>query len=61
MPKKVSTGKVTGLSDQAVKKATGKSWQEWLAILDKAGARKMTHTKNRRETSSAESMDELST
>jgi uncharacterized protein YndB with AHSA1/START domain len=44
MPKEILTGKVAGLSDQAVKKATGKSWQEWLAILDKAGARKMNHT-----------------
>ena len=44
MPKKIPTDKVAGLSDRAVKKATGKSWREWLAILDKAGARKMNHT-----------------
>lgn len=30
-------------SDAAVQKATGKAWQQWLALLDKAGAKKMTH------------------
>jgi hypothetical protein len=32
------------VSDEAVKKATGKIWSEWFAILDKAGAKKMSHT-----------------
>lgn len=31
------------MSDDAVKTKTGKTWSEWFAILDKAGARKMTH------------------
>lgn len=31
------------MSDEAVKAKTGKAWKEWFAILDKAGARKMTH------------------
>ena len=31
------------MSDEAVKAKTGKTWKEWFAILDKAGARKMTH------------------
>lgn len=33
----------TRISDEAVKKATGKTWKEWLLLLDKAGARDMTH------------------
>jgi hypothetical protein len=31
-------------SSEAVKKATGKGWHEWFAILDKAGAKKLDHT-----------------
>jgi hypothetical protein len=31
-------------SDEAVKKASGKTWVQWFALLDKAGAKKMTHT-----------------
>jgi len=31
------------MSDEAVKKATGKTWPQWFAILDKAGAKKMAH------------------
>src|SRR4029453_10412841 len=44
--KKVTTKKTSEgprLSDAAVKAKTGKGWKEWFAILDKAGARKMTH------------------
>ncbi len=33
----------TKVSDVAVKKRTGRNWKEWFAILDKAGAGKMTH------------------
>ncbi len=33
------------MSDEAVKAKTGKVWKEWFTILDKAGARKMTHQK----------------
>ncbi len=32
-----------GISSAAVEKATGRGWAEWFAILDKAGARSMTH------------------
>jgi hypothetical protein len=32
-----------GVSSAAVRKATGKTWREWLAILDKAGAAKLPH------------------
>jgi uncharacterized protein YndB with AHSA1/START domain len=31
------------MSDGAVQAKTGKTWPEWFAILDKAGAQKMTH------------------
>jgi uncharacterized protein YndB with AHSA1/START domain len=31
------------MSDDAVKAKTGKTWNEWFAILDKAGGKKMTH------------------
>lgn len=35
--------KLSGVSSQAVLKATGKTWDEWLTILDAAGAQKMQH------------------
>jgi hypothetical protein len=44
MVKSSSAQKIAGISDEAVKKRTGHSWNRWLAILDKAGARKMNHT-----------------
>jgi uncharacterized protein YndB with AHSA1/START domain len=31
------------MSDDAVKAKTGKTWKQWFAILDKAGAHKMNH------------------
>lgn len=31
------------MSDAAVKAKTGKTWKEWFAILDSAGANKMSH------------------
>ena len=31
------------ISEAAVTKATGKSWSQWLSLLDKAGAKKMDH------------------
>ncbi len=34
-----------GVGDEAVKKATGKTWDQWIAALDKAGCRKMDHKK----------------
>jgi uncharacterized protein YndB with AHSA1/START domain len=37
------TQKQAGMTDAAVRKATGKGWDEWFAILDKAGAQKMKH------------------
>jgi hypothetical protein len=32
-----------GISSAAVKKATGKTWTQWLVLLDKAGAKKLPH------------------
>lgn len=31
------------ISDEAAKKATGKNWKQWFALLDKAGAKNMVH------------------
>jgi hypothetical protein len=31
------------MSDEAVKAKTGKTWKEWFAILDKAGASELSH------------------
>lgn len=35
--------KKTAIGDEAVKRATGRDWTEWLKLLDKAGAKKMDH------------------
>lgn len=35
--------KFSGKSDEAVKKATGKTWDEWFTLLDAKGARDMSH------------------
>jgi uncharacterized protein YndB with AHSA1/START domain len=35
--------KSSGISDAAVRKATGLTWNEWIAQLDKLGARKLSH------------------
>jgi len=35
--------KYAGVSSEAVQKATGKTWAEWLALLDAAGAQQMHH------------------
>ncbi len=43
MPKTTNDIKPPRLSDEAVKAKTGKAWKEWFAILDKAGARKLSH------------------
>lgn len=38
-----STDRVGGISSAAVERATGKSWEQWLATLDADGAAAMTH------------------
>ncbi len=35
--------KAGGMSDDAVRKRTGKGWTEWFAILDSAGGKTMAH------------------
>jgi len=43
MAKTSTETKSPRMSDVAVKAKTGKTWKEWFAILDKAGAHKLTH------------------
>ena len=38
-----NTAKGPRMSDEAVKSKTGKNWKEWFSVLDRAGAKKMTH------------------
>jgi hypothetical protein len=40
---KRTVAKYGGISSVAVRKATGKTWAQWLALLDKAGAKKLPH------------------
>jgi len=43
MAKAASAKNTDRISDDAVKKATGKTWTQWFAVLDKSGARKLPH------------------
>ena len=43
MSAKATSEKIAGVSSDAVRKATGKTWPQWLALLDRAGAKKMSH------------------
>lgn len=43
MAKLFQIKRVNGVSDDAVKAKTGKKWDEWFKVLDKAGARMMDH------------------
>ena len=43
MPTATKAAKGPRMSDAAVKAKTGKTLKEWFAILDKAGAKKLTH------------------
>lgn len=43
MPKSSVAKIAPAMSDQAVQAKTGKTWDEWFAILDRAGAKKMSH------------------
>jgi uncharacterized protein YndB with AHSA1/START domain len=43
MATKASEGTAPRMSDDAVKAKTGRTWKQWFAILDKAGAKKMSH------------------
>lgn len=35
--------RLAGVTSEAVHRATGKTWDEWLRVLDRAGAKRMTH------------------
>jgi len=37
------TKQAAGISDDAVKAKTGKTWSQWFMLLDKAGAKKLGH------------------
>ena len=41
--KDVDFAAVAGMSDDAVQKATGRSWAEWVRVLDEAGASSKIH------------------
>jgi hypothetical protein len=41
--KKPATHMTTRIGDEAVRAKTGKTWSQWFAILDKIGAKKMSH------------------
>src|SRR5262245_18367923 len=43
MVKATATKRTAGISDAAVRKRTGKTWAEWFALLDKAGADQWPH------------------
>jgi len=38
-----TTPRIPRISDEALQLKTGKNWQEWFAILDRAGAKRMNH------------------
>jgi len=40
---KAKAVKLAGVGNEAVHRATGRDWDEWLRILDRAGARRMSH------------------
>jgi len=43
MAQTTKTQKTAGISDDAVRVATGMTWPQWLKILDDAGAKQLTH------------------
>ena len=43
MASKTNSSVAPRMSDEAVQAKTGKNWKEWFAILDKAGAKKLSH------------------
>src|SRR5262245_42167985 len=43
MPSRASPTTINGISSQAVAAKTGRTWQQWLEILDAAGAKKLDH------------------
>jgi len=41
--KKAAARKLAGVTPAAVLKATGRTWEQWLKVLDRAGAKSMPH------------------
>jgi len=41
--KRVAARRLAGVGNEAVLKATGRTWDEWLKVLDRAGAKAMPH------------------
>jgi len=41
--RKAAPVRFAGVGNDAVLKATGRAWSEWLRLLDRAGAKKMSH------------------
>lgn len=41
--KRAPARRLAGVGNEAVMRATGRTWEEWLKLLDRAGARKMSH------------------
>jgi uncharacterized protein YndB with AHSA1/START domain len=42
-PRALPVARLAGVGSDAVLKATGKAWDQWLRLLDRAGARQMPH------------------
>lgn len=42
-PAKAAALRIAGVGNEAVLKATGRAWEEWLKVLDRAGAKSMEH------------------
>lgn len=43
MTKKKAEERHNGIGDSTVKPKTGTAWNQWFAVLDKAGVRKLSH------------------
>jgi hypothetical protein len=43
LPSKVRPKRSAGVGEEAVRTGTGRDWSEWFVLLDRAGARKMSH------------------
>src|SRR5215813_5041444 len=43
MAAKSNSHRTAGISSEAVKAATGRTWTQWFALLDKAGCKKLDH------------------
>lgn len=43
MARKETGPKIAGVSDEAVRARTGRGWRDWIRLLNRAGAAKMSH------------------